>query len=249
MGRGEGGDAGRADAGRRVAERVRRLLLQPEGHEAAAGAAHPLRGSAADLAVSRSAARRDRVAGSSARAAGTAGCTTASTASISRSCTTSVRSGTSSSSSSASAASRSASRPHGPRGGAWSVVPRRLQWARSLHLTHPRGSRYRSHPRSELPPPHRATDCRPTPRTNEYVVSEGRVRRGPLRSAQVVSRTLITARAAELATRQTVLPTSSATSRAPRVSITTPTGRPIASPFSLTKPVNTSTDGPTACPP
>src|SRR5688572_18422999 len=50
-------------------------------------------------------------------------------------------------------------------------------------------------------------------------------------------------------TRQTVLPTSSATSNAPRLSITTPTGRPIASPFGLTKPVSTSIGIPEGFPP
>src|SRR5688572_26524481 len=49
-------------------------------------------------------------------------------------------------------------------------------------------------------------------------------------------------------TRQIVLPTSSATSRAPRVSIATPTGRPLASPLSFTKPVRTSTSGPDGAP-
>jgi hypothetical protein len=50
-------------------------------------------------------------------------------------------------------------------------------------------------------------------------------------------------------TRQTVLPTSSATSSAPRESIATPTGRPRASPSSLRKPVSTSTGVPAGLPP
>jgi len=41
-------------------------------------------------------------------------------------------------------------------------------------------------------------------------------------------------------TRQTVLPTSSATNSAPCLSIRTPTGRPWASPSALRKPVSTS---------
>jgi hypothetical protein len=45
-------------------------------------------------------------------------------------------------------------------------------------------------------------------------------------------------------TRQMVLPTSSTTSNAPRLSMATPTGRPIPLPFSLTKPVRTSTGSP-----
>ena len=45
-----------------------------------------------------------------------------------------------------------------------------------------------------------------------------------------------------------VLPTSSATSSAPDLSIATPTGRPIASPFSLTNPVNTSIGCPDGMP-
>ena len=49
-------------------------------------------------------------------------------------------------------------------------------------------------------------------------------------------------------TRQTALPTSSATSSAPRLSMATPTGRPIASPFSFTNPVSTSTAGPLGIP-
>jgi hypothetical protein len=51
------------------------------------------------------------------------------------------------------------------------------------------------------------------------------------------------------ATRQMTFPTSSATSNAPLPSIATPTGRPIASPFSRTKPVRTSIDGPDGLPP
>src|SRR3982074_871375 len=47
-------------------------------------------------------------------------------------------------------------------------------------------------------------------------------------------------------TRQIVLPTSSATSSAPLVSIATPTGRPRASPPSLTKPGSTSLGSPAA---
>ena len=50
-------------------------------------------------------------------------------------------------------------------------------------------------------------------------------------------------------TRQITLPTSSAISRAPLLSIATPTGRPMASPFSLTKPVSTSTGSPDGLPP
>src|SRR5690606_13862012 len=50
------------------------------------------------------------------------------------------------------------------------------------------------------------------------------------------------------ATRQPASPTSSATSRAPRRSAATPTGRPIASPFSLRKPVSTSCGGPSGRP-
>jgi hypothetical protein len=42
-------------------------------------------------------------------------------------------------------------------------------------------------------------------------------------------------------TRHTVLPTSSATSNAPLLSIMTPTGRPAASPRAFTKPVSTTT--------
>jgi glutathione synthase/RimK-type ligase-like ATP-grasp enzyme len=49
-------------------------------------------------------------------------------------------------------------------------------------------------------------------------------------------------------TRQTVLPTSSATSSAPRESMATPTGRPLASPSSLRKPVSTSTGAPDGLP-
>ena len=45
-------------------------------------------------------------------------------------------------------------------------------------------------------------------------------------------------------TRQMVLPTSSATSSAPRRSSSTPTGRPKALPSSLTKPVSTSSGRP-----
>ena len=45
-------------------------------------------------------------------------------------------------------------------------------------------------------------------------------------------------------TRQTVLPTSSATSRPPPLSIATPTGRPQASPSGLRKPFSTSIGGP-----
>src|SRR5688572_24205833 len=52
----------------------------------------------------------------------------------------------------------------------------------------------------------------------------------------------------ELDTRQITFPTSSATSNAPRLSIATPTGRPMASPFSLTNPVNTSIGGPAGLP-
>src|SRR5262249_26722727 len=51
-----------------------------------------------------------------------------------------------------------------------------------------------------------------------------------------------------LSTRQTVFPTSSATSRAPVRSIATPTGRPRASPASLTKPVKTSSAAPEGLP-
>jgi VWFA-related protein len=47
-------------------------------------------------------------------------------------------------------------------------------------------------------------------------------------------------------TRQTTLPTSSATSTAPRVSSATPTGRPKASPFSVTNPASRSTGTPCA---
>src|SRR5205085_117979 len=49
-------------------------------------------------------------------------------------------------------------------------------------------------------------------------------------------------------TRQTVLPTSSATSRPPRRSMATPTGRPRAWPSGITKPVSTSTGGPAGTP-
>src|SRR5690606_28224454 len=49
-------------------------------------------------------------------------------------------------------------------------------------------------------------------------------------------------------TRPTAPPTSSATRRAPRPSTATPTGRPIASPFSLRKPVSTSCGGPSGRP-
>src|SRR5688500_7524448 len=49
-------------------------------------------------------------------------------------------------------------------------------------------------------------------------------------------------------TRQMVLPTSSATSSAPRPSMATPTGRPIASPFSRTNPVSRSTGMPDGLP-
>lgn len=45
-------------------------------------------------------------------------------------------------------------------------------------------------------------------------------------------------------TRQIMLPTSSATSRPPPLSIATPTGRPQASPSGLRKPFSTSTGGP-----
>ena len=45
-------------------------------------------------------------------------------------------------------------------------------------------------------------------------------------------------------TRQTTLPTSSATSNAPRLSIATPTGRPWASPRPFRKPVTTSIGSP-----
>jgi cytochrome c553 len=51
------------------------------------------------------------------------------------------------------------------------------------------------------------------------------------------------------ATRQTVFPTSSATSRPPRVSRATPTGRPIASPSAVTKPESTSSGRPDGRPP
>src|SRR4029079_8987012 len=50
-------------------------------------------------------------------------------------------------------------------------------------------------------------------------------------------------------TLHTVFPTSSATSSAPRLSIATPTGRPIASPLSSTKPVRTSMGAPLGAPP
>ena len=50
-------------------------------------------------------------------------------------------------------------------------------------------------------------------------------------------------------TRQTVFPTSSATSSAPRESMATPTGRPLASPSSLRKSVSTSTGKPDGLPP
>ena len=49
-------------------------------------------------------------------------------------------------------------------------------------------------------------------------------------------------------TRQTLPPTSSATSSAPCLSTATPTGRPYASPPSLRKPVSTSTGGPEGLP-
>jgi hypothetical protein len=49
---------------------------------------------------------------------------------------------------------------------------------------------------------------------------------------------------AAAATRHTTLPTSSATSNAPFLSIATPTGRPNAVPSGLTKPVSTSIGGP-----
>ena len=49
-------------------------------------------------------------------------------------------------------------------------------------------------------------------------------------------------------TRQTALPTSSATNKPPRRSIATPTGRPRASPASFTKPVNTSVALPAGTP-
>jgi len=48
--------------------------------------------------------------------------------------------------------------------------------------------------------------------------------------------------------RQTALPTSSATNSAPRLSMATPTGRPQASPFSLTNPVSTSIGIPAGLP-
>lgn len=50
-------------------------------------------------------------------------------------------------------------------------------------------------------------------------------------------------------TRQTLLPTSSATNKAPCLSMATPTGRPRASPSSLTKPVSTLTGSPAGLPP
>jgi len=50
---------------------------------------------------------------------------------------------------------------------------------------------------------------------------------------------LLAGLAGAAATRQMVFPTSSATSKAPRLSIATPTGRPRASPRSLTKPLST----------
>ena len=50
-------------------------------------------------------------------------------------------------------------------------------------------------------------------------------------------------------TRQIVFPTSSATSSDPVLSIATPTGRPIASPFSLMNPPRTSVGGPAGLPP
>jgi hypothetical protein len=50
-------------------------------------------------------------------------------------------------------------------------------------------------------------------------------------------------------TRQTVLPTSSATSSAPFESIATPTGRPMALPSRSRNPVSTSTGGPEGVPP
>src|SRR6185503_686739 len=49
-------------------------------------------------------------------------------------------------------------------------------------------------------------------------------------------------------TLHTAFPTSSATSSAPRASTATPTGRPIASPPSRTKPVRTSTGAPDGLP-
>src|SRR3546814_15822738 len=49
-------------------------------------------------------------------------------------------------------------------------------------------------------------------------------------------------------TRQTTLPTSSATSRAPVLSTTTPTGRPKECPSSPTNPVNTSSGAPAGLP-
>src|SRR6185312_17542445 len=50
------------------------------------------------------------------------------------------------------------------------------------------------------------------------------------------------------ATRQIVLPTSSATSNAPSLAIVTPTGRPRAWPFASRNPVNMSIGLPTGCP-
>src|SRR4051794_38133898 len=49
-------------------------------------------------------------------------------------------------------------------------------------------------------------------------------------------------------TRQMVLPTSSATSRAPSLAMATPTGRPCALPSDETKPVSTSTGMPDGLP-
>ena len=49
-------------------------------------------------------------------------------------------------------------------------------------------------------------------------------------------------------TRQMTLPTSSATSSAPRLSSVTPTGRPLAAPLALRKPVSTSTGIPDGLP-
>jgi len=49
-------------------------------------------------------------------------------------------------------------------------------------------------------------------------------------------------------THQMVLPTSSATNSAPRLSMTTPTGRPITLPSDLMKPVKTSNGSPDGIP-
>lgn len=67
-------------------------------------------------------------------------------------------------------------------------------------------------------------------------------------SMEVVSSGLRMAQGLSGPTRHTAFPTSSATSRPPRLSSATPTGLPFASPLGRTKPVRTSTGSPEGLP-